>query len=78
MKVNAFPAYSVYEGNAYYLSTSVGLGAVHFLNHFLGIEGRAERGKLAFPESLSGFEREDRWFRYEGGIRLAPGSELAG
>ncbi len=43
---------------------------MHYLNHFLGLEGRVARGKLEFPESLSGSVREDRLFRYEGGVRL--------
>lgn len=64
------PGFAVYEGNAYYVSTSAGLTALHYLTPFLGLEGRVERGRLSFPESQSGFEREDEWLRYHGGIRL--------
>lgn len=64
------PGFSVFEGNAYYLSSQVGLRGVHYLNHFLGLEGRVAQGKLSFPESLSGSVREDELFRYEGGVRL--------
>lgn len=64
------PGFSVSQGNAYYLDTVGSIRTVHFFTHFLGGEVGLRRGKLDFPEALSGTTRQDETSHYELGVRL--------
>jgi len=60
------PGYSIYEDQIYFINTNYRLGAVRFVNRFLGIEAGLSLGTLTFPEGL----RRDDLFGYDLGVRL--------
>ena len=70
LTTHRLPGFSVYEANAYYVDFEYKLRAVHYFNRLIGLEASGGRGRVTFPTSFSGFEREDRIRRYELGILL--------
>jgi hypothetical protein len=63
-------AFSIYEGNRYYIQSLYEGRIVHFLNRVFGIEAAAAAGLLTYPEVEQASAREDSNRRYEAGVRF--------
>ncbi len=72
VKLNAErqPGFALYDVNTYYVEGSSGIRGVYFIHRALGIEAGAEWGRLTFPDSSSGPDREDKTRQTEIGLRL--------
>ena len=60
--------FSVWEDNSYFIETSRGLKIIRFLNHFLGVEGGYDTGRLEVPRPIGGTTRFDDIRRYTAGL----------
>ncbi len=70
LRAARLPGYAFFEASTYYLETRGGLRIVRYLNRIVGLEAGGSLGRLTFPSSLSGTEREDDLTRYDVGVRL--------
>ncbi len=64
------PGFALGTDDTYYLEGSWGVRGIYFVHRAVGIEAAAEWGRVTFPGSRSGLDREDRTQLAEIGMRL--------